>query len=143
MAIVLTPADGDHGGAQQRRQAQHGSREIAPRVDGPAAIAIAIHCLLLGSAAPAADDEQPDLPGEEQAQVPEPREAEARVAAGEAPPAVLEDAGGDRAGGGGAGADVDADEGVRRGALGGPAAGEEVRAGAAHGVLDGVGYEGG
>lgn len=141
MAIVLTPADGNHGGTQQRRQAKHGAREIAPRVDGPAAIAI--HFLLLSSAAPAANNEQPDLPGEEEAQVPEPREAEARVAAGEAPPAVLEDAGGDRAGGGGGGADVDADEGVRRGTLGGPAAGEEVGAGAAHGVLDGVGYEGG
>lgn len=83
------------------------------------------------------DYEQPGLAREEQAQVAEAGEGEAAVAAGKAPPAVVEDVVA------GLGADVEADEHVLGGAGRGLAARDEVRAGTADGVLDGVGEEGG
>lgn len=73
------------------------------------------------------------LAREEQRQPPQPREGKTTMSARETAPRVLHDMGV------GIGADVDADELVDGGVEGGIAAGEEVRAGAADGVLEDVG----
>lgn len=72
---------------------------------------------------------------DEQGQVPQTAEAEAAVPGRETAPAVVQDVVVFF------GADLVRDEGVVGGAFVGLAAGDEVGAGAAHGVLDQVGYE--
>lgn len=140
VSVVLAAADGDHSGPQQRGEAQQRAREVAPRVRGPvlpAPVPVPVAGGVPRRPPTAGDDEQARLAGEEQAEVAEAGEGEAAVAAGEAAPAVVQDVVA------GLGADVDADEGVGGRAGRGLAAGDEVRAGPADGVLDGVGEEGG
>lgn len=145
VAVVLAPANGNHGSPEQRRQAKERPRQVASCIDRRGLLLAAITDVVVVTAAvvvvgrPAeapADDKQPDLAGQEQAQVAEAGEAEARVAAREAAPAVVQHVAGRR------GADLDADEGVGWGACRvRAAAGEQVGPGPPHGVLDGVGQE--
>lgn len=77
------------------------------------------------------------LAREEQCHPPQPREGKTTMPAGETPPRVLHDMAV------GIGTDVNTDELIDRSVEGGIAAGEEVRAGSADGVLEDVGEEGG
>ena len=144
MTVVLAAADRNHGSPEQGAQTQQGAAEVAPGIHRPALAVVhpgpSIETLTRTAvlpAAAAADYKQPHLAGQEEAQVAQPGEAEAAVAAGEAPPAVVQHVVARL------GADVDADQLVLGGAGGGLATGDEVGPRAANRVLDRVGQEAG
>lgn len=141
MPVVLTPADGNHCSAQQRRKTQQRAREIASGVHRFGLLALVPHGppvrTGLATAPTAHEHKQPRLARKEQAQVAQPREAEARVPARKAPPSVVQHVVARL------GAHVEPDQCIGRRAWRGLAAREEIRARAADRVLDGVGEEGG
>lgn len=153
--IVLAAADGDHGSAKQRCQTKERARQVTSRIDGSGLVLVSASVIeivvavvivpgtVYGAAArrpagdPAAHDKQPHLSRQEQTQVPQSREAETRMSARKTAPAVVEHVAARL------GAHLDPDERILGRARRGFASRDEIRAGSADGVLDGVGYEGG
>ncbi|TPX13662.1 uncharacterized protein E0L32_005865 [Thyridium curvatum] len=131
VSVVLAPADGDHGRPDERRQAEDGAAEVTSRVHHALEVAASVAAGRSPAAAP--EDKDLALAREEEAEVTEPGEGEARVARGEGAPAVVQRVVVRL------GADLEGDELVLRGAGRGLAARDEVRAGPANGVLDDVG----
>lgn len=148
MAVILAPANGNHGGAQHRRKTEECAGEIPSCVDCMFFLfaGVTTTASSCSNSSPTSSfpfliaipphDKQPHLAREEQGQVPQPGKAKTRVAAGKTPPAVVQDVGARL------GAYVDADEGVCGRPRRGLAAGDEVRARATDCVFDNVGEEG-
>jgi len=124
MAIVLAPTDGDHQRAQQWTQTHERPHQI-PAHQLLGVVSYAVHTRAMRK--------DSHLSGEEETEVPQSGEGEGAVARGERAPPVMERMVVRLR------ADVDRHEGIPRRSWSWDAAGEQVRARSADGILDDIG----